>query len=240
MGIRRAYSAVIGRWRRRSMDPKHVLLRRVKTVAVSYVVGSIVVGRLTWGSHGPGLVTPFAFAALFLAAAALMGIAIIHSQDLVDEMEASNPPELRRRGRFVRVMNPMLSTANAKFRRASREWRARVGRAFRRAASREGLVRSTRALARALSGVPPAGTSPRNAGRLGRPIAVRQAERSAPDAAPERWTRPPLQVRRAVRASQARSHQRRRPETGVSAAERTSRRARRRRRPGPAQVTGPN
>lgn len=171
------------------MEPKHVLLRRVGTVAVAYVVGSIVLAKFTWGSRGPGIVTPFAFAALFLAAVALMGVAIVHSQDLVDEMEASNPPELRKRGGFVRAVNPMLSTVNAKLRRALREWRAWVGPRLRRELTRESFDRRIRALARALSGVPPAGVPPSHVGRLTRPGTTRLVAdsrntlpRDAPDA----------------------------------------------------------
>jgi hypothetical protein len=173
MRIRRVSALVSEWWRQLSRVPKRVLLRRIGAVALAGVVGSIVLAKLTWGSSGPGIATPFAFAALFLAAVALMGVAVVHSQDLVDELEASHPPRVRKRGRFARAVNPMLWTATAWFRRAFREWRARVGSALRREATRESLARRIRALASALSGVPSGGVSPAVAGPLARPIAAR-------------------------------------------------------------------
>jgi hypothetical protein len=206
MRVRRAYSAVIEGWRRRSMVPKHVLMRRVGAVAVAYVIGSIVVGKLTWGSSGPSIVTPFAFAALFLAAVALTGVAIIHSQDLVDEMEASHPPRVRNRGGFVRSVKPLLAT----FRSAFREWRVSAGSTLRREVTRGALVRRSRALARSLSGVPPAGVSPVGAGRLARPIAAPRASGPVRVGARKRTALPPLMARRQARASLARRPQPRR------------------------------
>jgi hypothetical protein len=173
MRVRSAYSVAIRWWRRRSIAPKHVLMRRVGTVAVAYVIGSIVVAKLTWGSSGPSIVTPFAFAALFLAAVALTGVTIIHSQDLVDEMEASHPPRVRNRGGLARTVRPLLAALRSAF----AEWRASVGSTLRRAATRDALVRRSRALAHSLSGVPPAGVSPAHAGRLTRPVVSTRAPR---------------------------------------------------------------
>jgi hypothetical protein len=159
------------------MEPKRVLLRRVGVVALAYVVGSIVLAKFTWGSRGPGIVTPFAFAALFVAAVALMGVALVHSQELVDEMEASRPPRVRNRGGFARKVNPMLWTVTAKLRRLFREWRAWIGPTVHRELTRDAFVRRVRALRHALSGVPPAGVSPAHAGRLTRPGAARLVAR---------------------------------------------------------------
>lgn len=188
------------------MEPKHVLMRRVGAVAVAYVIGSIVVAKLTWGSSGPSIVTPFAFAALFLAAAALTGVAIIHSQDLVDEMEASHPPRVRNRGGFIRSVKPLLAT----FRSAVREWRASAGATLRREVTRGALVRRSRALARSLSGVPPAGVSPAGAGPLARPIAAPRASQAVRVGAHKHKTQPPLPARRSARAMPARRPQPRR------------------------------
>ncbi|HYU40167.1 MAG TPA: hypothetical protein VEM59_10075 [Acidimicrobiia bacterium] len=173
MRIGRAHALVTEWWRRLSMLPKHVLLRRVGVLGFVGVVGSIALAKLTWGSSGPGIATPFAFAALFVAAVALMAVAVVHSQDLVDELEASHPPRVRNRGAFARVVNPMLWTASARLRRAFREWRARVASTLRREATRDSLTRRLRAVASALSGVPPGGLSPAAAGSLARPIAAR-------------------------------------------------------------------
>jgi hypothetical protein len=217
MRFRRAYALVTEWWRRLSMLPKHVLLRRVGLVGFIGVVGSIALAKLTWGSSGPGIATPFAFAALFLAAVALMGVAVVHSQDLVDELEASHPPRVRNRGRFARAVNPMLWTVSARLRRASRRWRARVASTLRREVTRESLTRRLRALASALSGVPSGGVSPAAAGSLARPIAQRGEPR------PRRID----EHRRAVRRShprekalatleRLRGHLRRRPHRAAS------------------------
>jgi hypothetical protein len=208
------------------MDPKHVLMRRVGAVAVAYVIGSIVVAKLTWGSGGPSIVTPFAFAALFLAAAALTGVVIIHSQDLVDEMEASHPPRVRNRGGFVRTLKPLLAT----FRSAFREWRASAGATLRREVTRGALVRRGRALARSLSGVPPAGVSPAAAGPLARPIAAPRPSRPVRAAARQQKTRPPLPARRSAGAMRRAVANGVAPPGFAPAGSRTSRRARRSRR----------
>jgi hypothetical protein len=217
MKIRRVYPLVAERWRRLSMLPKRVLLRRVGAVALVWVVGSIAVAKLTWGSSGPGLATPFAFAALFLAAVALMAVAVVHSQDLVDELEASHPPRVRNRGAFARVVNPMLWTASARLRRAVRDWRARVASTIRREATRDSLTRRIRALASALSGVPSGRLSPVAAGPLARPIAPRAEPR------PRRIDEHHRAVRRSHPREEAlatldrlRGHRRGRPERAAS------------------------
>lgn len=173
MRNRRVSTLVTRWWRQLSALPKPALLRRVGLVALAYVVGSIVLAKFTWGSRGPGIVTPFAFAVLFLAAVALMGVAVVHSQDLVDEMEASRPPRVRNRGGFARTVNPMLWTVTAKLRRRFRECRAWVRATLRRELTRESLTRRVRRLAHALSGAPPAGVPPSHAGRLTRPGTAR-------------------------------------------------------------------
>lgn len=190
MRIRRASALVAERWRQLSLLPKRVLLRRVGLVASVCIVGSLVLARFTWGSSGPGIATPFAFAALFLAAVALMGVVVVHSQDLVEELEASHPPQVRDRGRVARAVNPMLWTVSARGRRAFRVWRARVGSTLRREATRESIARRIRDLGSSLSGVPSEGRSPEAGGPLARPRsphAARPAEtdrRGSPDRSP--------------------------------------------------------
>jgi hypothetical protein len=168
MPMREIVGNVVAWWRRQSSHVKRRLLIRTGAVALGVVAGSIIVAKLTWGSRGPGLVTPFAFAGLFLAAAILFVLAVLSSEELVDEMESSHPPRVRRRGVYQRAMRRNARIA----RRSFAVWLAWVGPTLRRHVTRASVTQGLRGIVDALSGVPPAGTSVRHAGPLARPLAA--------------------------------------------------------------------
>jgi uncharacterized membrane protein YfcA len=168
MSMRETVHNAIAWWRRQSAYAKKRLLIRMGAVAIGVVVGSIFVAKLTWGRRGPGLITPFAFAGLFLAAAILFVLTVVQSEELVDELESSRPPRVRRRGVYPRAMR--------RFARASRRsfvvWLSWVGATLRREVTRESIARWGHGLVDALRGVPPAGTPAPRAGPLVRPRPV--------------------------------------------------------------------
>jgi uncharacterized RDD family membrane protein YckC len=166
-------------WRRHSAASKKRLMLKAGAVALGVVVGSIVVAKLTWGTTGPGLVTPLAFFGLFVAAVILFALAVVSSEELVDELESSHPPRVRKRGVVPRALRRVIAALG----RAVLAWLLRIGLAIRRAMTPERLAHRLRALADALSGVPPVGVSATHAGPLARP-------------APRRAAVPPLHVPR--------------------------------------------
>jgi hypothetical protein len=160
--------SVIAWWHRQSSHAKKQLLIRTGAVAVGVVVGSMIVAKFTWGSRGPGLVTPLAFAGLFLAAAILFVLAVLSSEELVDEMESSRPPRVRQRGVYPREIRRRARFA----RRSLGAWLAWVGPKLRRQLTRASVTGLRRGLVDAMKGVPPPGTPPPPAGPLARPIAA--------------------------------------------------------------------
>jgi hypothetical protein len=152
-------------WGRHNAASKKRIMLQAGAVALGAVVGSIVVAKLTWGTRGPGLVTPFAFFGLFVAAVILFALAVVSSEELVDELEASHPPRVRKRG----VVPLALRRAIAAVGRAVLAWLLWIGLALRREMAPETMSHRWRALAEALSGVPPDGVSVTHAGPLARP-----------------------------------------------------------------------
>jgi hypothetical protein len=176
--MRETLRNVIAWWHRQSAYAKKQLLIRTGAVAVGVVIGSIIVAKLTWGSRGPGLVTPLAFVGLFLAAAILFVLAVLSSEELVDEMEASRPPRVRQRGVYPREIRRQARFA----RRSLAAWLAWVGPKLRRALTRESIAQWGRDVIRALRGVPPPGTPPVKAGPLARPVRRRRSLPAVDDA----------------------------------------------------------
>ena len=152
-------------WGRRSRAAQKRLMIQAGAVALGVIVGFLVVAKLTWGASGPGLVTPFAFFGLFLAAVILFAVTVASSEELVDELEASRPPRVRKRGVVPRAVRQAI----AAFGRAVLAWLMRIGLSIRRAIAREHIARRWRVLAEALSGVPPAGVYALHAGPLAQP-----------------------------------------------------------------------
>jgi hypothetical protein len=152
-------------WRRHSAASKKRLMLKAGAVALGVVVGSIVVAKLTWGTTGPGLVTPIAFFGLFVAAVILFALAVVSSEELVDELEASHPPRVRKRGVVPRALRRAIAALGRAV-LASLLW---IGLALRREITRKKIAQRWYALADALSGVPPNGVSATHAGPLARP-----------------------------------------------------------------------
>lgn len=152
-------------WRRHSAASRKRIMLQAGAVALGVVVGSIVVAKLTWGTSGPGLVTPVAFFGLFVAAVILFALAVASSEELVDELEASHPPRIRKRGVVPRALRQGIAALG----RAVLAWLLSIGWALRREMTPERMAQQWRALTEALSGVPPAGVSPTHAGPLARP-----------------------------------------------------------------------
>jgi hypothetical protein len=208
---------VIAWWHRHSAHAKKQLLIRTGAVAVGVVVGSIIVAKLTWGSRGPGLATPLAFAGLFLAAAILFVLAVLSSEELVDEMESSRPPRVRERGVYPREIRRRARFA----RRSLAAWLGWVRPRLRRALTRDSIAQWGRDVIRALRGVPPPGTPPVKAGPLARPIAAshradRRLRLIRGDALAEAGRRrvPPRPNTRGARRPAARTPARRRDRKG--------------------------
>lgn len=161
-------------WHRWSASPGYRgRVRRTGAVALAVVVGSIIVAKVSWGTRGPSLATPFAFAALFFAAVALLAVAIVSFDEFVDELDGSHPPRVRNRVGFVRnakrIIRVLAAAINA------------VDDALIRNVTRESLGQWGRAMSDALTGVPPSDAAPvhAHAGPLARPGGPR-ASRAAP------------------------------------------------------------
>jgi hypothetical protein len=153
-------------WRRHTAASKKRLTLQAGAVALGVVVCSILVAKFTWGASVPGLVTPLAFFGLFVAAVILFALAVVSSEELVDELEAGHPPRVRKRG----VVPAGLRLAIAAVGRALLAWLRWIGLALRRAMTREGVTKRWGVLAEALSGVPPTGAFPVHAGALAVPV----------------------------------------------------------------------
>jgi hypothetical protein len=152
-------------WRRHSAAARKRLMIKAGAVALGVVVGSIAVAKLTWGTSGPGLVTPFAFFGLFVAAVILFALAVVSSEELVDELEAAHPPRVRKRGVVPRALRRAIAAVGG----AVLAWLLWIGLALRREMAPAKLAQRWHALADALSGVPPSGASLTDAGPLARP-----------------------------------------------------------------------
>jgi hypothetical protein len=170
-------------WRRHSAAARKRIMLQAGAVALGVVVGSIVVAKLTWGTSGPGLATPVAFFGLFVAAVILFALAVASSDELVEELEASHPPRVRKRGVVPRALRQWIAALG----RAVLAWLLSIGWALRREMKRERMAQQWRVLAEALSGVPPRGAFPVHAGSLAVPVTPpSRAEVDEPLRAPRR------------------------------------------------------
>lgn len=203
---------IVAWWRRQGADrKKRVLLPRLAAASLAVVVGSIVVAKFAWGTNGPSIVTPFAFAGLFFAAVILFAIAITSCEEFVDELEASRPPRVRKRGVVPRALRRGIAALG----RALLVWLVWVGTALRREVTRKSAAQRWRDLVNSLSGVPPAGVTADHAGPLARPVDASRAapaERDAHGRTPRR-TRP---VRRDALSTLERLYRQHRTRSGHS------------------------
>jgi hypothetical protein len=139
-------------------------VRRTTVTAVVVVIFSIVVAKLLWGDSGPGFFTPLVYAALFFAATILFAVAILSSDEFVDELEASHPPRVRNRAGFFRHAKRTIRVLSAGIKS--------IDAMLSRKLTRESITRWSHAAGLVLYGVPPAGAVPRGAGQLARPVAT--------------------------------------------------------------------
>jgi hypothetical protein len=152
-------------WGRHSAASKKRIMLQAGAIALGAVVGSIVVAKLMWGTRGPGLATPVAFFGLFVAAVILFALVVVSSDELVDELESGHPPRVRKRGVVPLALRRAIAAAG----RAVLARLLWIGLTLRRAIAPERMSQRWRALAEALSGVPPDGVSVTHAGPLARP-----------------------------------------------------------------------
>ncbi len=158
-------------WRRSQADPDKRGFRRLGLIAFGVVGASVIVARLTQNTAAAGAVRGLAITLFALAAIALLGVVILMGEEVVDEMDASDPLRARHGGAY----GPRIKRFIGQARRESRAWIASVPsrvRGLRRDLTRESLSRVAAASVEALRGVPPADAGPPpGAGRLARPTA---------------------------------------------------------------------
>lgn len=196
-------------WRRSHADPDKRDFRRIGLIAFGAVGVSVILARLTQDTAAAGAVRALAITVFALAAIALLGVVILMGEEVVDEMDASDPMRARHGGAY----GPRIKQFWRDARRATRAWIASIPgrvRAMRRGVTRESLTRFAHASVEALGGAPPPGVGPPpGAGRLARPLAEPPSTAEADTAAPDDPTEPgrgvaspPPARRRALTASE--------------------------------------
>jgi hypothetical protein len=165
-------------WRRSQADPAKHDFRRVGLIAFGVVGASIVLARLTQNTAAASAIRALAITLFALAAIALLGVVILMGEEVVDEMDASDPLRARDGGAY----GPGVKRIVGKARRESRAWISSVPgriRGMRRNLTRKSLSRMAATSVEALGGVPPSDAGPPpGAGRLARPTAARPNRRT--------------------------------------------------------------
>jgi hypothetical protein len=165
-------------WRRSQADPGKRDFRRVGLIAFGVVGASVVLARLTQNTAAASAIRALAITLFALAAIALLGVVILMGEEVVDEMDASDPLRARDGGAY----GPGVKRIVGKARRESRAWISSVPgriRGLRRNLTRTSLSRMAATSVEALGGVPPSGAGPPpGAGRLARPTAARPTRRT--------------------------------------------------------------
>ena len=158
-----------GWWRRAHADPGRRDFRRIGLVAFGVVGVSVVLARLTQDTAVAGLIRALAITLFGLAAIALLGVVIMMGEDVVEEMDASDPMRARHGGAYGPRIKRFLRDARS----ASKAWIVSIPRrirGLRRDLTRESLSRLAASSVEALGGVPPTDAGPPpGAGRLARP-----------------------------------------------------------------------
>jgi hypothetical protein len=193
-------------WRRSHADPDKRDFRRVGLIAFGVVGVSVVLARLTQDTAAAGAIRALAITVFALAAIALLGVVILMGEEVVDEMDASDPMRAQQGGAYGPRVKQFLRDA----RHASWVWitsiPGKVG-GLRHELTRESLARMALASADALGGIPPADAGPPpGAGPLARPIAAPldadPASSDDPTEPGRRAAAPPRARRRALTASE--------------------------------------
>jgi hypothetical protein len=159
-------------WRRSHADLQRRDFRRIGLIAFGAVGGSVVLARLTQDTAAAGAVRAFAITVFALAAMALLVVVILMGEEVVDEMDASDPMRARHGGAY----GPRIKQFVRDVPRETRAWVASIPRkigGLRRSLTRQSLSEMAVATVDALGGVPPVDAGPpRGAGPLARPISV--------------------------------------------------------------------
>jgi hypothetical protein len=201
-----ARARAVAWWRRCHADPEKRAFRRIGLVSFGVVGASVILAKVTQDTPVAGVVRALAITMFGLAAIALLAVVIMMGEEVVGEMDATDPTRVRRGGAYGPRIKRFFRDAGSQSRVWVRSLPARVV-ALRHGFTRDSLARFAVASIDALGGVPPAGVAPpRGAGRLARM-----------DAAPEPSSEPD-----AGAPSQAREQARRRALTASELAERSS------------------
>ena len=193
-------------WRQAAGDPEKRDLRRIGLVAFGVVGASVVLARLTQDTAAARAIRALAITLFALAAIALLGVVILMGEEVVHEMDASDPMRARHGGAY----GPRIARFLREAPRECWAWIASIPgkvRGLRRQLTRESLSRMATTSVEALGGVPPpdAGPPP-GAGRLARPPAPSpepDANASGdPEPPPRRGAAPARSRRRALTASE--------------------------------------
>src|SRR5256884_1603864 len=175
-------------WRRSHADPERRAFRRIGVVAFGVVGGSVILAKVTQDAPAAGPIRAFAVAMFGLGTITLLGVVILMGEEMVDEMDASDPLRARHGGAY----GPRLKRFFREARHGARTWftslPANVA-ALRHEITRESLARFVAASGTALGGIPPADVPPpRSAGRLARP---KRQPPPPPEQTPALPTEPP-------------------------------------------------
>jgi hypothetical protein len=214
-------------WQRNHADPEKRAFRRIGLVSFGVVGASVILAKLTQDTAVGGVIRALAITLFGLATVALLGVVILMGEEVVDEMDASDPMRARRGGAYGPRIKRFFRDAGI----LSRAWvTSRPARivALRHAITRDSLTRFAVASVDALGGVPPAGVHPpRGAGRLARMNAPPPQEEGTPDEAAEQESRRALTASELLERSSSTAPARRRSEARVSRAWRRTRRSER-------------
>jgi hypothetical protein len=184
-------------WRRNHSDPEKRVFRRIGLVSFGVVGASVILAKVTQDWPAAGVIRAFAITMFGLAAMTLLGVVLLMGEEMVDEMDASDPLRARRGGAYGPRIKRFFRDVGWSGRAWIKSLPAKVV-ALRHDVTRDSIARFAAASTDALAGVPPAGVAPpRGAGRLARTIA---APEPPPESVPHDPTEPAR--RRALTASE--------------------------------------
>jgi hypothetical protein len=196
---RKIYRTALAKWQHFRADLTRQQLRRIGIVACGTVVVSVILAKVTQNTFAAGLVRAFTITVFALAAITLLFVVILMAEEVVHELDETDPMRARDGGAF----GPKIKRFFRVLRRATGAWLSSLWAtlaAWRRELTRESVARFTRSSVVALSGVPPADVAPpQGAGHLARP------DRAPPPPAPEPTAREGTPAMPAV-ASRLRTH----------------------------------
>ena len=162
------HARAVAWWRRCHADPEKRTFRRIGLVSFGVVGGSVLLAKVTQETPVAGVVRPLAITTFGLAALTLLVVVILMGEQVVEQMDASDPMRVHHGGAYGPRIKWFLRELGSQGRAWVTSLPARVV-ALRHDVTRESLARFSLAAVEALRGVPPPGVGPpRGAGRLGR------------------------------------------------------------------------